>query len=86
MLQVYISCSVILCEAGNSNTRCSKGCVKSTDSTQTKPDRRKRETVIETAMHHISQGPLRLRRSSEITGDSETFLKSVMNCRVLVGD
>ena len=74
--QVYISCSVMLCEAGNPNARCYKGCI---NSTQSGAGRRKREAVIQTARHYISQGPLRLRRSSEITGDSETFLKSVMN-------
>ncbi|XP_030233432.1 uncharacterized protein LOC115558989 [Gadus morhua] len=66
--QVYISCSVILCEAGNNNTRCAKGCVTSNQ----QHHRRKREAVIETGVHFISQGPLRLRSTpaseSRVTG------------------
>lgn len=61
--QVYISCSVIMCEAGNPNTRCSRGCISST----THNNRGKREAVIETARHFVSQGPLRLKRSTEST-------------------
>ncbi|CAL8244136.1 unnamed protein product [Lota lota] len=65
--QVYISCSVILCEAGNLNTRCSRGCVPPTYN-----HRRKRAALIETGAHFISQGPLRLRstpeRESSVTG------------------
>ncbi|KAF7668425.1 hypothetical protein LDENG_00012860, partial [Lucifuga dentata] len=57
--QVFISCSVLVCEAGNPNTRCFKGCTNSSNS------RQKREAVIQTAMHFVSQGPLRLRRSAE---------------------
>ncbi|XP_024911545.1 ZP domain-containing protein-like [Cynoglossus semilaevis] len=60
--QVYISCSLMMCEAGNNNTRCSRGCV---DPTQTSHRRRRRETVIESASHFVSQGPLRLRRAAE---------------------
>ncbi|XP_034016584.1 CUB and zona pellucida-like domain-containing protein 1 [Thalassophryne amazonica] len=58
---VYISCSVMMCEAGNLDTRCSQGCIKS-NSTNSRP---KREAAIQTARHFVSQGPLRLRRSSE---------------------
>ncbi|CAL8244143.1 unnamed protein product [Lota lota] len=65
--QVYISCSVILCEAGNLNTRCSRGCVPPTYN-----HRRRRAALIETGAHFISQGPLRLRstpeRESSVTG------------------
>ncbi|XP_056464073.1 uncharacterized protein LOC130403680 isoform X1 [Gadus chalcogrammus] len=58
--QVYISCSVILCEAGNHNTRCSRGCLP------TNPiGRRRRSAVIETGAHFISQGPLRLQSTPE---------------------
>ncbi|XP_056463348.1 CUB and zona pellucida-like domain-containing protein 1 [Gadus chalcogrammus] len=58
--QVYISCSVILCEAGNPNTRCSRGCLP------TNPiGRRRRSAVIETGAHFISQGPLRLQSTPE---------------------
>ncbi|KAK6294109.1 hypothetical protein J4Q44_G00349390 [Coregonus suidteri] len=63
--QVYISCSVILCEAGNPNTRCAQGCVNSTSPQPDGHHHRKREAAMQTAKHHISQGPLRLRRSSE---------------------
>ncbi|XP_051953500.1 uncharacterized protein LOC127623210 [Xyrauchen texanus] len=62
--QVYISCSVILCEANNPNTRCSQGCV---DSTVAPPSHHhhKREAPIQTSSHFVSQGPLRLKRSVE---------------------
>ncbi|XP_047436359.1 uncharacterized protein LOC125005226 [Mugil cephalus] len=62
--QVYISCSLMMCEAGNSNTRCSKGCIRSTQAN----NRRKREATIESTKHFVSQGPLRLRRSAESSG------------------
>uniref|UniRef100_A0A4W6CZM5 ZP domain-containing protein n=1 Tax=Lates calcarifer TaxID=8187 RepID=A0A4W6CZM5_LATCA len=67
--QVYISCSVLMCEAGNSQTRCSKGCINSTRTNgHLSHHRRKREAVIQSANHFVSQGPLRLRRSAEGTG------------------
>nr|XP_046253215.1 uncharacterized protein LOC124063513 isoform X2 [Scatophagus argus] len=59
--QVYISCSVIMCEAGEPNTRCSQGCINSTQSA-----RRKREATTQSGIHFVSQGPLRLRRSAEL--------------------
>ncbi|KAJ7994600.1 hypothetical protein DPEC_G00251150, partial [Dallia pectoralis] len=71
--QVYISCSVMLCEAGNPDSRCAQGCAKSVtsgpkgnwpDSGEHGGHRRKREIAVETARHHISQGPLRLRKNS----------------------
>uniref|UniRef100_A0A0F8CRM2 CUB and zona pellucida-like domain-containing protein 1 n=1 Tax=Larimichthys crocea TaxID=215358 RepID=A0A0F8CRM2_LARCR len=62
--QVYISCSVMMCEAGNPDTRCSQGCVNTTWSNNR---RGKREIVTQTLMHRISQGPLRLKRSAERT-------------------
>ena len=70
-VQVYISCSVILCEAGNNNTRCAKGCVTSNQ----QHHRRKREAVMETGVHFISQGPLRLRSTpaSGSRGNVETL-------------
>ncbi|XP_055010911.1 ZP domain-containing protein-like [Boleophthalmus pectinirostris] len=55
--QVYISCSVLMCEAGNSHTRCSRGCLPSA------PSRARREAFIESGVHYVSQGPLRLKRS-----------------------
>lgn len=59
--QVYISCSVIMCEAGNPNTRCSQGCINSTTSRR----HFKREAVIQSGTHFVSQGPLRMKRSAE---------------------
>ncbi|KAJ3593171.1 hypothetical protein NHX12_005507 [Muraenolepis orangiensis] len=66
--QVYISCSILLCEIGNPNTRCSKGCVTSNQQL----GRIKRAAVIETGVHFISQGPLRLRSTPE--SDERKFL------------
>ncbi|XP_037651003.1 CUB and zona pellucida-like domain-containing protein 1 [Sebastes umbrosus] len=62
--QVYISCSVLMCEAGSHGTRCSKGCMSSSPWS----GRRKREAVTQSSRHFLSQGPLRLRRSAEIIG------------------
>ncbi|KAM4744350.1 CUB and zona pellucida-like domain-containing protein 1 [Anableps anableps] len=61
--QVYISCTVMMCEAGNPNTRCSQGCINST--MHNSFSRRKREALIESGEHFISQGPLRLRREAD---------------------
>ncbi|XP_076012204.1 uncharacterized protein LOC143004913 [Genypterus blacodes] len=61
--QVYISCSVLVCEAGNPQSRCSRGCMNST----TQHSVGKREAVIQSTTHFISQGPLRLRRSIDST-------------------
>ncbi|XP_055010325.1 ZP domain-containing protein-like [Boleophthalmus pectinirostris] len=55
--KVYISCSVLMCEAGNPHTRCSQGCLPNATT------RAKREAVIESGIHYVSQGPLRLKRS-----------------------
>ncbi|XP_035507868.1 uncharacterized protein LOC118320851 [Morone saxatilis] len=52
--QVYITCSVILCEPGSSFSRCAQGCLK--DASRR---RRKRELTKETDSHYIIQGPLR---------------------------
>lgn len=57
----------MMCEDGNPNTRCAKGCQRS--------GRGKREAVSESALHFISQGPLRLRRSADLnegSGKKET--------------
>ncbi|KAK1161717.1 hypothetical protein AOXY_G19342 [Acipenser oxyrinchus oxyrinchus] len=56
--QVYISCTVILCSAGDPKTRCAQGC------TNTSSARRRRSLVSETQRHSISQGPLCLDRTS----------------------
>uniref|UniRef100_H3CGN1 ZP domain-containing protein n=1 Tax=Tetraodon nigroviridis TaxID=99883 RepID=H3CGN1_TETNG len=58
--QVYISCQVMMCRAGDPNTRCSRGCIR--------PVQRilwKREAASETGRHFISQGPLRFLGSAE---------------------
>ncbi|MED6265002.1 hypothetical protein CHARACLAT_021018, partial [Characodon lateralis] len=52
--QVYITCSVILCEPGNPFSRCAQGCLK-------EPSRRRRRGLsMETTGHYITQGPLQL--------------------------
>ncbi|XP_061563219.1 CUB and zona pellucida-like domain-containing protein 1 isoform X2 [Cololabis saira] len=63
--QVYISCSVIMCEAGNPNTRCSQGCL---NASWPQAHRHRREAPIESDAHFVSQGPLRLKRSAEAYG------------------
>ncbi|XP_023187457.1 uncharacterized protein LOC102230346 isoform X1 [Xiphophorus maculatus] len=68
--QVYISCTVMMCEAGNPNTRCSRGCNNSTIHNF----RRKREAVIESGKHFVSQGPLRLKREADPRGASAVNL------------
>lgn len=67
-MQVYISCSVLMCEAESSNTRCSQGCV--TDQQPGTHPHRKREAGIQSANHFVSQGPLYLRSSTGNTRDT----------------
>ncbi|KAK9953614.1 hypothetical protein ABG768_017596 [Culter alburnus] len=64
--QVFISCSIIICQANNPNTRCAQGC---TNGTVVAPSSHvhKREAAIQTGSHFISQGPLRLKRSASLT-------------------
>ncbi|KAL1257147.1 hypothetical protein QQF64_012692 [Cirrhinus molitorella] len=65
--QVFISCSIIICQANNPNTRCSQGCINSTVAPPVH-HQHKREAPIQTGSHFISQGPLRLKRSaSQVT-------------------
>eukprot|EP00066_Takifugu_rubripes_P018824 XP_011608090.1 PREDICTED: uncharacterized protein LOC101073303 [Takifugu rubripes] len=52
--EVYITCSVILCMANTTGTRCSQGCISKGNS------RGRREAVDQTSRHSISQGPLNL--------------------------
>ncbi|XP_023257437.1 CUB and zona pellucida-like domain-containing protein 1 [Seriola lalandi dorsalis] len=59
--EVYITCSVILCEAGMPDTRCSMGCIRSNSG----KNRGKREAVAQTSRHSISQGPLHLAKTSD---------------------
>ncbi|KAK1890832.1 Oncoprotein-induced transcript 3 protein [Dissostichus eleginoides] len=70
--QVYISCSVLMCEAGSSGTRCSQRCINSPLTGH--HHHRKREAITQSARHFISQGPLRLKRSAESTGSPGTPL------------
>ncbi|XP_070687548.1 oncoprotein-induced transcript 3 protein-like [Pempheris klunzingeri] len=51
--QVYITCSVILCDPGSAFSRCAQGCLKD-------PSRRRRRGLgaRETQGHYITQGPL----------------------------
>ncbi|XP_030633821.1 CUB and zona pellucida-like domain-containing protein 1 [Chanos chanos] len=77
--QVFITCSIILCEAGNPNTRCSEGCSNTTAAFSV-PHRHRRDAPIQTGNHYISQGPLRLRRStgrSEVSGTQKLDLNLV---------
>ncbi|XP_037307310.2 ZP domain-containing protein-like [Pungitius pungitius] len=57
--QVYITCSVILCEAGSPFSRCAQGCLND-------PSRRRRKRLAsrETVGHLITQGPLQFVRQA----------------------
>lgn len=50
----------MMCTAGDSSTRCSRGCLQSGGS-----NRWKRGAAAQTERHFISQGPLRFRGSAE---------------------
>ncbi|XP_026233317.1 uncharacterized protein LOC113173937 [Anabas testudineus] len=56
--EVYITCSVLLCESGVPGTRCSQGCIPS-------HHRGRREVAAESSRHSISQGPLHLVKPSD---------------------
>ncbi|XP_029001218.1 uncharacterized protein LOC114852760 [Betta splendens] len=67
--QVYITCSVILCETGNPFSRCAQGCLN-------KPSRRRRRALSrETAPHSITQGPLRFAGKTDVD-DKRVLMKS----------
>jgi len=74
--QVYISCTVLMCEAGSPNTRFSQGCINSTMTNVWTPNhhRRRREVVAQSSRHFVSQGPLRLKRSAESNESSALHL------------
>lgn len=57
--QVFITCSVILCAEGSSNSRCAQGCL------QEHARKRRRDVSKETARHYITQGPFRLSRQTQ---------------------
>ncbi|XP_031416564.1 ZP domain-containing protein-like [Clupea harengus] len=81
--QVYITCSVILCEAGMTNSRCSQGCSRSSQvskreasfQTATNPSSghqiHKRDVHMQGSGHFVSQGPLRLRHHIDSPGAKE---------------
>ncbi|ROI79365.1 Oncoprotein-induced transcript 3 protein [Anabarilius grahami] len=57
--EVYMTCSVILCAEGSSNSRCAQGCLR-------EPARKRRRDVSkETARHYITQGPFRVARQTQ---------------------
>eukprot|EP00064_Thunnus_orientalis_P014959 superscaffoldBa00002690_g15007 len=70
--QVYITCSVILCEPGNSFSRCAQGCLRN-------PSRRRRKRGLsrETVSHYITQGPLRFVREAvpNAAKDNDVLMK-----------
>lgn len=51
-LQVYITCSVIMCENTSPYSRCAQGCLD-----EPIKRRRRRDTSRETDRHYIAQGP-----------------------------
>uniref|UniRef100_A0A8C1AC75 ZP domain-containing protein n=1 Tax=Cyprinus carpio carpio TaxID=630221 RepID=A0A8C1AC75_CYPCA len=57
--EVYITCSVILCAEGNSNSRCAQGCLREPS------HKRRRDVSKETARHYIKQGPFRVVRQTQ---------------------
>ncbi|XP_058858124.1 uncharacterized protein LOC131701832 [Acipenser ruthenus] len=59
--QVFISCTVILCVAGDPDNRCAQGC---TNGTSFGHHHRKRSLASQSQRHFISQGPLQFARSS----------------------
>ncbi|XP_029576406.1 uncharacterized protein LOC115166768 isoform X1 [Salmo trutta] len=65
--QVYLTCTVILCEVGNPNSRCGQGCLN------TASRRRRRDLPIgETDRHYITQGPFRVVREAQPSADQKT--------------
>ncbi|XP_076144021.1 uncharacterized protein LOC143126005 [Alosa pseudoharengus] len=81
--QVFITCSVILCEAGNPNTRCSQGCTNATASPAVHHHHR-REAPIQTTSHYVSQGPVRLSRSADIRDAPSTVINNGLNMNLVV--
>ncbi|KAL2088583.1 hypothetical protein ACEWY4_015482 [Coilia grayii] len=80
--QVFITCSVILCEAGNPHTRCSQGCTNATAAPAAHHHHR-REAPIQTLSHFISQGPVRLGRSTNIRDAASTVTTNGLNMNVM---
>jgi hypothetical protein len=67
LLQVFLTCTVILCEVGNPNSRCDQGCLN-------KASRRRRRDLPngETDRHYITQGPFRVVRETQPSADQKT--------------
>uniref|UniRef100_A0A673A4L7 Uncharacterized LOC115439269 n=1 Tax=Sphaeramia orbicularis TaxID=375764 RepID=A0A673A4L7_9TELE len=65
--EVYITCSVLLCETGVAGTRCSRGCIQSGN------HRSRREAAAESSHHSISQGPLHLIKPSDSKVNGPSF-------------
>ncbi|XP_035991564.1 CUB and zona pellucida-like domain-containing protein 1 [Fundulus heteroclitus] len=84
--EVYITCSILLCEIGFPGTRCSQGCIRS----DTWNNRRKRDAPAETSSHSISQGPLRLIKTPDTKGSGLNLNLSlnqilVVGCFLVIG-
>ncbi|KAE8297751.1 hypothetical protein D5F01_LYC04392 [Larimichthys crocea] len=78
--EVYITCTVVLCETGVPGTRCTQGCIRSGSGNH----RGKREAVGQTSSHSISQGPLHLVKTSDSQA-SGLSLNLGMNVMFVVG-
>ncbi|KAJ8349288.1 hypothetical protein SKAU_G00244180 [Synaphobranchus kaupii] len=76
--EVYISCSVIMCDADSSHSRCAQGCVSNS------MQRSKRELPVQTHKHVITQGPLRLQRRHTVVSDTSSSDNQSSNTGTLV--
>ncbi|XP_069037554.1 uncharacterized protein [Lepisosteus oculatus] len=83
--QVYINCVVILCLAGNPNTRCAQGCINSTSSSLQLglSHLNRRSLGIQTERHYISQGPVQINRN--LTDNSDLAVNVNVNTVVVAG-
>ncbi|KAG7464092.1 hypothetical protein MATL_G00183640 [Megalops atlanticus] len=77
--EVFISCSVILCQAEGISTRCAQGCINASAPSAGHHHHR-RSVGVQTSRHYISQGPLRLTRSSTIEGSSMSLNMNLVVC------
>ncbi|XP_064814309.1 uncharacterized protein LOC135529563 [Oncorhynchus masou masou] len=69
--QVFLTCTVILCEVGNPTSRCDQGCLN-------KASRRRRRDLPngETDRHYITQGPFRVVRETQPSADQKAGEKT----------
>lgn len=73
--QVYITCSVILCEKDNPFSRCAQGCVENANQARR---RRRRALTKETMDHYITQGPFRfVEDTSNDVDDDQNVAKNI---------